>query len=49
MLQQWDTLYKCLRKYPDLFPESAIGLGKFKWVYILTTNRCFGSIWPGVC
>lgn len=38
-----------MRNYPDLFPESAIGLNKFKWVYILTTNRCFGSNWPGVC
>lgn len=32
-----------------MFPESSIGLNKFKWVYILTTNRCFGSNWPGVC
>ena len=24
-------------------------MNKFKWVYILTTNRCFGSNWPGVC
>jgi len=45
---QWDQLYRCLRNYPDLFPESAIGLNKFKYVYILTTNRCFSSNWPGV-
>ena len=22
---------------------------QFKWVYILTTNRCFSSNWPAVC
>ena len=32
-----------------VFPENAIGLNKFKYVYILTTNRCFSSPWPGVC
>ena len=46
---QWNTLYSCLRNYPDRFQESDIMMNKFKWVYILTTNRCFGSNWPGVC
>jgi|LauGreDrversion4_2_1035121.scaffolds.fasta_scaffold46716_5 hypothetical protein len=45
---QWNQLYMCLRKYPSVFPESAIGLNKFKYVYILTTNRCFSSNWSGV-
>lgn len=49
MSEQWNILYKCLRQYPGLFPEAQIGLNKFKWVYILTTNRCFSSNWPGIC
>jgi len=49
MMVQWEKLYKVLKKYPELFPETAISMYKFKWVYILTTNRCFGSNWPGVC
>lgn len=48
-MNQWQQLYKCLRQYPSIFPESSIGLNKFKYVYILTTNRCFSSPWPGVC
>lgn len=39
----------CLSKYPEYFKEEGISLYKYKWVYILTTNRCFGSNWPGVC
>ena len=46
---QWNTLYTCLRRYPELFKEGDISMNKFKWVYILTTNRCFGSNWPGIC
>lgn len=49
MSTEWDTVYKCLHKYPELFQESQIGLNKFKWIYILTTNRCFSSSWQGVC
>lgn len=45
----WKTLYECLSQYPDLFPESAIDMYTFKWVYMLSTNRCFGSNWPGIC
>lgn len=45
---QWNQLYKCLRQYPDILPEKAIGLNKFKYVYMLTTNRCFSSNWEGV-
>ena len=48
-MEQWNALYKVLRNYPELFPETAISLNVFKWIYMLTTNRCFGSNWPGVC
>ena len=48
-MEQWNTLYKCISRYPDLFEESCISLNTFKWIYMLTTNRCFGSSWPGIC
>ena len=48
-MSSWDRLYKCLVKYPGLFKPSTISLSRFKWVYILTTNRCFSSNWPAVC
>jgi hypothetical protein len=44
----WNNLYKVVRNYPELFPERAIGLNRYKYVYILTTNRCFSSSWDGV-
>ena len=47
MIEQWNALYKVLHNYPELFPEADIGLNKFKWLYIMTTNRCFSSNWPG--
>ena len=37
-----------LRLYPDLFTERDITMNKFKYVYIVTTNRAFSSNWPGV-
>ena len=37
-----------LRQYPNLFKESDISMNKFKYVYIVTTNRAFSSNWPGV-
>lgn len=46
-LAQWDKLYRCLKKYPELFQPQDISLAKFKWVYILLTNRCFGSNFLG--
>ena len=45
---QWEQLYTVLRKYPDLFKEKDITMNKFKYVYIVTTNRAFSSNWPGV-
>jgi hypothetical protein len=48
-LDSWKRLYDCLVKYPDYFKPESISLYRFKWVYILTTNRCFSSNWPGVC
>ena len=47
-MSQWESLYKCLKNYPDLFDSESIGMNKFKYVYILTTNRCFSSNFPGV-
>jgi hypothetical protein len=47
-LTQWDKLYKVLRKYPEQFAERDIALSKFQWVYILLTNRCFGSNFLGI-
>ena len=38
-----------LRQYPHLYKESDISMRMFKYVYILTTNRCFSSNFPGVC
>ena len=48
VMKTWNKLYKCLTKYPDLFKAESIGFTKFKWVYILTMNRCFASNWPSV-
>ena len=48
-LNSWNKLYKCLSLYPDFFKEEFISLYKYKWIYILTTNRCFGSNWASVC
>lgn len=48
VMKTWNKLYKCLSKYPDLFKAESIGFTKFKWVYILTMNRCFASNWPSV-
>jgi len=46
----WRNLFDVLKKYPEYFPdEEAISFETYKWVYMLTTNRCFGSNWPGVC
>lgn len=45
----WNNLYKTLQKYPEMYSEEDINMYKYKWVYMLTTNRCFGSNWPGVC
>lgn len=45
---QWEQLYKVLKQYPDLYRENDISLNKFKYVYIVTTNRAFSSNWPGV-
>ena len=47
-MQTWNKLYKCLSRYPELFKPETIGFNKFKWVYILTMNRCFASNWPCV-
>ena len=48
-LTSWDKLYRCLSQYPELFSEESIALYRYRWVYMLTTNRCFGSNWPGIC
>lgn len=48
-MASWERLHRCLRNYKHLFPASSISLLRFKWVYILTTNRCFSSNWPAVC
>ena len=48
-MNSWNRLYKCLTQYPHLFTEESISLYRYRWVYMLTTNRCFGSNWPGVC
>ena len=45
---QWEQLYSVLRQYPHLFTESDISMTKFRYVYIVTTNRAFSSNWPGV-
>jgi hypothetical protein len=48
-MQSWNKLYKVLSQYPDYFKPESIQLYRYKWVTILTTNRCFSSNWPGVC
>jgi hypothetical protein len=48
-LTSWDKLYRCLSKYPEYFSEESISLYRYRWVYMLTTNRCFGSNWPSIC
>ena len=45
---QWEQLYTVLRQYPHLYQEKDITMNKFKYVYIVTTNRAFSSNWPGV-
>ena len=45
---QWEQLYTVLREYPHLYEEKDITMNKFKYVYIVTTNRAFSSNWPGV-
>lgn len=45
---QWEQLYTVLREYPHLYEERDITMNKFKYVYIVTTNRAFSSNWPGV-
>ena len=49
MMDTWNRLYAVLSQYPDFFNPESISLYRFKWVTILTTNRCFSSNWPGVC
>ena len=50
LIMFWRNLFDVLKKYPEYFPdEEAISFETYKWVYMLTTNRCFGSNWPGVC
>ena len=49
MMESWNKLYECLSRYTDIFKPESISLYKYKWVVILTTNRCFSSNWPGVC
>ena len=49
MMDTWNRLYQCLSRYPDQFKPQFITFMKFKWVSILTTNRCFSSNWPSVC
>ena len=46
--EQWEQLYSVLVQYPDIFREQDITMNKFKYVFILTTNRAFSSPWPGV-
>ena len=48
-MDSWKRLYDTLVLYPKYFQPESISLNRFKWVYILTTNRCFSSNWPGVC
>ena len=48
-LNSWDRLYKCLTGYPEYFSEDSISLYRYRWVYMLTTNRCFGSNWSSIC
>ena len=49
MMETWNRLYTVLSQYPAYFKPESIGLYRFKWLYILSTNRCFSSNWPGVC
>jgi hypothetical protein len=49
MMDTWNRLYAVLVQYPQFFNPESISLYRFKWVTILTTNRCFSSNWPGVC
>lgn len=48
MMENWNTLYECLSKYPDVFQPSSISFNRFKWVYIIAASRCFSSSWSGV-
>lgn len=48
-MESWNKLYKCLSQYPEYFAEKSISLYRYKWIYMLTTNRCFGTDWKGVC
>jgi len=48
LMESWNTVYKCLSQYPELFKPESISLNRYKWVSILTTNRCFSSTWSGV-
>jgi len=47
-MKSWERLYKVLCQY-KIFRPKDISMMQFKWVYILTTNRCFSSNWPAVC
>ena len=49
LMNSWNNLYKCLVNYPQFFKPESISFNRFKWVSILTTNRCFASNWPSVC
>lgn len=49
LMDTWNRLYEVLRNYPEVFKPESISFSRFKWVTILTTNRCFASNWPGVC
>jgi hypothetical protein len=49
LMESWNTLYKVLSLHPDMFKPESISLYRFKWIFILATNRCFSSNWPGVC
>jgi len=43
LMESWNTLYKILSLHPDVFKPESISLYRFKWVFILSTNRCFSS------
>ena len=49
LMDAWNRLYEVLSQYTNFFKPESISLYKFKWVFILTTNRCFSSNWPSVC
>ena len=48
-MDNWQRLYEVLSMYTEVFKPESISLNRYKWVFILTTNRCFSSNWPSVC